>query len=237
MPLAVLIIAAERGLGLGLAQEFFARGWVVTGTARPGADSTDLKAVGAPDPSRLSVTTIDVTDASRIEPFLAGLGDRAFDVIYFNAGIYGPLHQWVTEATDAEFAGIMLTNTFGPVRLAHHLLDRLTPDGTYAFMSSHRGSTAINLEGGLELYLASKAALNILARGLWATTRDRGARGLTVLSIHPGWVRTAMGTLDGTVEPEMELQPSVIGVVNVVERHRGSGDNLYRDWQDNPLEW
>ena len=104
-------------------------------------------------------------------------------------------------------------------------------------MSSHRGSTAINLEGGLELYRASKVALNMLARGLWATNRDRGPSGLTVLSIHPGWVRTAMGTLDGTVEPEMELEPSVRGVADVVERHRGSGENLYVDWQDNQLEW
>ena len=234
---SILVVAAERGLGLGLAQEFFSRGWSVTGSARPGADTGEFEAIGREDPSRLALARIDVADASQIEPFLASLNGRRFDVIYFNAGIYGPLHQSVTQATDEEFAGIMLTNTFGPIRLAHRLLDRLNDTGTYAFMSSHRGSTAINLEGGLELYRASKAALNILARGLWATNRDRGPVGLTVLSIHPGWVRTAMGTLDGTVEPEMELAPSVRGVADVVERHRGFGENLYRDWQDSPLEW
>ncbi len=235
---SILIVAAERGLGLGLARKFFSRGWSVTGTARPGADARELEAVGSSDPTRLSLASIDVTDAGQIEPFLASLHGRRFDVIYFNAGIYGPLHQRVTEATDGEFAEIMLTNTFGPIRLAHRLLERLSEvDGTYAFMSSHRGSTVINLEGGLELYRASKAALNMLARGLWATNRDRGPSGLTVLSIHPGWVRTAMGTLDGTVEPEMELEPSVQGVADVVERHRGSGENLYLDWQGTPLDW
>ena len=66
---------------------------------------------------------------------------------------------------------------------------------------------------------------------------NRGASGLTVLSIHPGWVRTAMGTLDGTVEPEMELEPSVRGVADVVERHRGSGENLYLDWRGSPPGW
>lgn len=101
-------------------------------------------------------------------------------------------------------------------------------------MSSHRGSTAINLEGGLEVYRASKVALNMLARGLWAANRGRK---LTVLSIHPGWVRTAMGTLNGTVEPDMELEPSVRGVADVIERHRASGENLYRDWQDRTLDW
>lgn len=238
MSRSILIVAAERGLGLGLAREFFDRGWSVTGTARLGADAGELEAIGRTDPSRLSLASIDVTDGEQIEPFVASLTDRRFDVIYFNAGIYGPLHQSVTEATDAEFAEIMLTNTFGPIRLAHRLLDRLSETGgTYAFMSSHRGSTAINLEGGLELYRASKAALNMLARGLWATNRDRGPSGLTVLSIHPGWVRTAMGTLDGTIEPEMELEPSVRGVADVIERHRGSGENLYVDWQDSPLAW
>ncbi len=234
---SILIVAAERGLGLGLARQFFNRGWSVTATARRGADVRDLEQIGRRDPARLSLAEIDVTDADQIEPFLTTLGARHFDVIYFNAGIYGPLHQSVAQATDAELAQIMLTNTFGPIRLAHRLLDRLAPDGSYAFMSSHRGSTAINLEGGLELYRGSKAALNMLARGLWASHRERGERGLTVLSIHPGWVRTAMGTLDGTVEPEMELEPSVAGIADVVERHMGSGENLYRDWEDKPLDW
>ncbi len=234
MPKSILIVAAERGLGLGLAGQFFQRGWSVLGTARCGTDTRELKALGADDPSRLSIAAIDVTDAAQIEPFLREIGERRFDVIYSNAGIYGPLHQSVAEASDAEFAEIMLTNTFGPIRLAHRLLDHLAPRGTYCFMSSHRGSIAINLEGGLEPYRASKAALNMLARGLWATNQERD---LTVLSIHPGWVNTAMGTLDGTVDAEIELEPSVRGVADVVERHMGSGENLYLDWQDRPLAW
>ena len=46
-----------------------------------------------------------------------------------------------------------------------------------------------------------------------------------------------MGTLDGTVDAEIELEPSVRGVADVVERHMGSGENLYLDWQDQPLDW
>jgi len=234
MAKSILIIAAERGLGLGLAEQFFQRGWSVTATYREGADSSALEALGRADPDRLSLATIDVTDKAQIAPFLARLGERRFDVIFFNAGIWGAAHQSIVEATDAELAEIMLTNTFGPIRLAHSLLGHLVPGGTYCFMSSHRGSIAINLEGGLELYRSSKVALNMLARGLWATERERN---LTVLSIHPGWVNTQMGTLEGTVAAEMELEPSVRGVADVVERHMGSGENRYLDWQDQPLDW
>jgi NAD(P)-dependent dehydrogenase (short-subunit alcohol dehydrogenase family) len=105
---------------------------------------------------------------------------------------------------------------------------------TLAFMSSHRGSVSMNSEGGLELYRASKAALNMLARGIWASHRKRG---LTVLSIHPGWARTAMGTLGGTVKPKIELEPSVRGVADVLVRHMGFGETLYRDYEDKPLPW
>ena len=235
MTKSILIVAAERGLGLGLARQFFARGWSVVGTARAGADTSDLRTLGESDPARLATCTIDVTEAGQIEPFEASLDERRFDVIFNNAGIYGPLHQSVLEATPAECAEIMMTNTFGPIRLARRLLPRLVESGgTLAFMSSHRGSIAINVEGGLELYRASKVALNMLARGIYANYRDRG---LTVLSIHPGWVNTAMGTLDGTVAAEIELEPSVRGVADVVERHMGSGENLYLDYEDKPLAW
>lgn len=235
MTKSILIVAAERGLGLGLAQQFFDRGWSVVGTARQGTDIGDLQRIGESDPQRLATAFVDVTNADQIEPFLASLGDRKFDVIFSNAGIWGAPHQSVLEATDDELAKIMLTNAFGPIRLARHLLEKLVmPGGTLAFMSSHRGSTAMNVEGGLELYRASKVASNMLARGIYAEYKERG---LTVLSIHPGWVNTTMGTLDGTVEAEIELEPSVQGVADVVVKHLGSGENLYLDYQDNRLQW
>jgi len=235
MTKSILIVAAERGLGLGLAEQFFGRGWSVVGTARPGSGVDELRKVGTTDPDRLTVATIDVTDAAHIGPFLASLGDRRFDVVFMNAGIWGAEHQSVLAATDEEFAEIMLTNTFGPIRLAPHLLNHLAmPGGTLAFMSSHRGSITINLEGGLELYRASKVASNMLARGIYAENQKMG---LTVLSIHPGWVNTAMGTLCGTVKAEIALEPSIRGVADVVEKHMGSGENLYLDYQDKRLDW
>ncbi|TBN14891.1 SDR family NAD(P)-dependent oxidoreductase [Agrobacterium cavarae] len=235
MTKSILIVAAERGLGLGLAHQFFRRGWNVMGTSQPDANVDELNSVGTTNPDRLAVAPIDVTDPAQIKPFLNSLGDSRFDVVFMNAGIWGAEHQSVLEATDQEFAEIMLTNTFGPVRLARHLLNYLVmPGGTLAFMSSHRGSIAINLEGGLELYRASKVASNMLARGIYAEHKERG---LTVLSIHPGWVSTAMGTLGGSVKADIGIEPSVRGVADVVEKHMATGENLYLDYQDKRLDW
>jgi len=223
---SILIIGAERGLGLGLAQALKSHGWNVSGTARDGADTTALEKVAR-------VAHVDVTRADQIDRLRGEIGGP-FDVIFLIAGIFGPLHNSVVEATDTEFAEIMLTNCFGPIRLAYRLLDRLNPQGTIAVMSSHRGSIALNTEPGLklDLYRASKAGLNMLARTLHADHPD-----LTVLSIHPGWAATAMGTLDGTVEAEISVEESVKGVVDVLKAHMGLGENLYLDWQGNRLPW
>ncbi|SCZ29185.1 hypothetical protein SAMN03080610_01097 [Afifella marina DSM 2698] len=102
---------------------------------------------------------IDVTRADDIAPLRAAIG--TFDVIFLVAGVYGPLHNSVVEATEDELSDIMMTNCFGPIRLAHHLLDRLNEGGTLAVMSSHRASIAINTEPGLKLGLYR--ARNMLA--------------------------------------------------------------------------
>ncbi len=232
---SILIVAAERGLGLGLAGQFFERGWNVLGTARKTADSVDaLRFIGKSDPGRLGIEYIDVTDAEAIPAFREVLGDRRFDVIFMNAGIYGPLHQSVLQATSSEIMDSFLINTIGPIRLAWHLLDKLTEKGTLCFMSSHRASIAGNVEGGLELYRASKAAQNMLSRGIYAEIKKTGQ---TVLNIHPGWAATDMGTLNGTVAAEIDVETSVRGVADVVERHMGTGEQLYLDYQDQSLVW
>lgn len=230
----ILIVAAERGLGLGLTGQFLQRGWQVFATALPGSDVSALQLAGQAAPGQLEIGHIDVADPAQIAPLLDSLGERRFDVIYLNAGIFGPLHQSVLQATPDDFQQIMMVNAFGPIRLARRLLPHLKIPGTLAFMSSHRGSVAANLEGGLELYRASKAALNMLARGIHAEIRDQGQ---TVLSIHPGWAATAMGTLDGAVQAEIDVETSVRGVADVVERYRNSGESLFLDYAGERWPW
>ncbi len=103
---------------------------------------TDIALVGS------DASDLDVTDAGVIEPFLTDFGKSRYDVIYCSAGIYGPRHLSVVKPSGAELAEIMLTNCFGPIRLAHRLPGRMTESGTSAFMSSHRGSTTITSKAG-----------------------------------------------------------------------------------------
>jgi NAD(P)-dependent dehydrogenase (short-subunit alcohol dehydrogenase family) len=85
---------------------------------------------------------------------------------------------------------IMMTNAVGPARAATLMLPLLKDGGTLAFTTSRMGSIAES-SGGYDLYRMSKAAQNILARGIFE--QQAKARGIAVLSLHPGWVQTAMG--------------------------------------------
>jgi NAD(P)-dependent dehydrogenase (short-subunit alcohol dehydrogenase family) len=60
------------------------------------------------------------------------------------------------------------------------------------------GSIADNDTGGRYAYRASKAALNAVGKSLSIDLKDKG---VVVLTLHPGWVRTDMGGPNGLLTP------------------------------------
>jgi NAD(P)-dependent dehydrogenase (short-subunit alcohol dehydrogenase family) len=93
-----------------------------------------------------------------------------------------------TEAT----LQLIRINSLAPLMLAQALVDNVAQSTTklIAFQSSLMGSISDNSSGGYYAYRISKAALNMAAKGLAV---DLKARGITVVSLHPGWVKTRMG--------------------------------------------
>ncbi|MHB1375523.1 MAG: SDR family NAD(P)-dependent oxidoreductase, partial [Thauera sp.] len=102
--------------------------------------------------------------------------------------------------------------------------------GVIVFMSSILGSVETGPGMGMPLYGASKAALNHLTRSFVASL---GESTLTVLSMHPGWVKTDMG---GSEAP-LDVETSTRGMTEQVLRAIGQGGHRYLDYQGNPLPW
>ena len=198
----ILIVGASRGIGLGLVKEFKSRGWAVTGTERSKSDLHEVEDV--------NIVTMDVVDSNTFAI------TENFDVVIINAGISGAKHQSSSKATPEEVAEVMMTNAFGPARLARKVLPQIEEGGTLAFMSSLMGSIA-DSSGGYELYRTSKAALNMLAKGL--AEQDAGPRNIEVLALHPGWVQTDMG---GDQAP-LTVEESVKGLADIIEGSGGGG--------------
>ncbi len=204
---SILILGASRGIGLGLAREFAGRGWQVVASER--TKSEPLHALDGVD-----VVTADVTDPASYADL--DLVDGSLDAIIVNAGISGGRHQSADCASAHEIAEVMMTNAYGPVRAGRALLPKLKQGGTLAFMSSLMGSVA-DSSGGWELYRGSKAALNMLAKGI--AEQDAKPRRIEVLSLHPGWVQTDMGGPNAT----LTVEQSVAGLADVIERAGGGG--------------
>lgn len=223
-----LIVGASRGLGLGLAREYLDRGWTVVATERRRSDELHALADGAA--GRLRIETLDVADEAEVAAFGARLGDIALDLLFLNAGVTGAPD--LLTAPKAEVDAIMHANAFGPYKLARRLIDRITSQtGVIAFMSTGMGSIGENTSGGWDVYRASKAAQNILARSLAVT--DARDHGLTVLSINPGWVKTDMGGPNASIA----VETSVRGVADQIEQRRGTGEHVFLGWNGRILPW
>jgi NAD(P)-dependent dehydrogenase (short-subunit alcohol dehydrogenase family) len=223
-PLA-LVVGANRGIGLGVVKAFLAQGSDVIATARQPAEATALAEL-----AHVEVQKLDMNDPAQIDGFAAGLKGRVLDVALVNAGVYGPRDGSADTVTAAEIGALMFTNAIAPIRLARHLLPHIRPNtGVLAFTSSVMGSVALN-QGGAELYRASKAALNLLTRGLQG---DAAGRKITLLSLHPGWVRTDMGGPTAAVS----VEDSARGLVAVIGRAKGKHRHDFIDYTGAEIAW
>ncbi len=224
-PQTALVIGGSRGLGLGLATELKSRGWSVIGTARDEAGARRVEALGA------RAERLDTSDAGSVAALSERLARETFDLVFVNAGIKGAEHQDPARATAAEVAELFQINSVAPVGIAREFLGRVREgSGVIAFMSSDLGSVTRTNDAYIPLYRASKAALNSLIRSFAA---GLGGRRVTVLAIHPGWVRTDMG---GAAAP-VGIEESVHGVVDVVEVRAGTLRHGFVDYRGVELAW
>jgi NAD(P)-dependent dehydrogenase (short-subunit alcohol dehydrogenase family) len=223
----ILLIGASRGLGLGLAGEYLARGWKVIATVRDPARADGLRALGDSYPGHLRVEALDVTEAGAAAGLAGRLAGARADVLFVVAGRSGfsmaPIHEVPAEGAALEF----LTNAYAPPVVAEALLPRLTPHAPVVLMTSILGSIANNA-GGMELYRASKAALNMFG-SLFAIRHPERA----VLLMHPGWVRTDMG---GSSAP-LDVPTSVRGMADVIAARGGGRGVAYVDYAGASIPW
>jgi len=226
-PGTILLIGASRGLGLGLAGEYLRRGWRVIATVRDLATATGLMALRDAHGDRLRVESLDVMEAGAAAGLAGRLAGERVDVLFVVAGRSGysmaPIHEVPAEGAALEF----MTNAYAPPVVAEALMGLLAPHAPVVFMTSILGSIANNA-GGMELYRASKAALNMLGSSFALRHADRA-----VILMHPGWVRTDMG---GSSAP-LDVATSVRGMADVIASHGGKRGVAYLDYTGATIPW
>lgn len=221
-----LIIGASRGLGLGLVKRLTEQGWKVIATVRDPQKATDLKAVAG-----VQIETLDLDNAASQDALKASLQGEVFDVLVINAGIMGPRPQSAEQVTTTELTQIFLTNAIAPIRLAERLVQQIRPtSGVLAFMSSRFGSVTCPDGADATLYKASKAALNSLTNSFVLQLPEPRP---TVLSLHPGWVKTDMGGEGASID----VQTSTQGMVEQLNAYAGKGGHHFVDYKGETIPW
>ena len=187
----VLIVGANRGIGLELCRQLAARKDEVVATSR--RSSKELEAIAGVDVRE----GIDVRDPQVIAELARAVGARSIDWLVVVSGILESmgLEDFDREGVREHFE----VNALGVVATAVELLPCIKRGGKIGLLTSRMGSIADNTSGGSYAYRMSKAALNAAGRSL---SIDLESRGISVAILHPGWVRTDMTHQRGLIDAD-----------------------------------
>jgi NAD(P)-dependent dehydrogenase (short-subunit alcohol dehydrogenase family) len=209
MPTA-LVTGAGRGLGKELARQYAADGWKVIGTER---------------------RDMDMNDRRQIRSYAAGLKNQPIDLLFCNAGITGRKGNAPGSFDFDTWEQILRVNLLGAAAVAEAFLENVAASErrVIAMMSSRLGSIAES--SGMTLpYSTSKAALNMLVKGLASILAPRG---VIVVALSPGWVRTDMG---GEQAP-LSVEKSVQGLREVISNLKKNDSGKFLSHDGSEIPW
>ncbi|XP_065272456.1 C-signal-like [Emys orbicularis] len=172
------------------------------------------------------------------------LNGKGLNLLINNAAVNS--HATLQSVQPEEMISVFTTNVVGPIQVAKEflpLLKRAAEEAGKEGLSCSKAAI-INMStnvGSIELcfkvleipmypYRASKAALNMVTRCLAAELKDAG---ILCTAIHPGWVKTDMGTEKAPLTVECSVQ----GILSVLAGLSQATTGVFLDWEGKSLPW
>ena len=229
----ILITGANRGIGLEFTRQLLQRGDRVFAARRNPIDNPDLEQLKTEFPEQLSVHDLDVRDEQQINTLATTLSEQtdALDWLINDAAIY-PKGERLGRLDGTAMLDTLHTNTIAPMLVSQAFVDLLSQakDSKIVNISSGMGSIARAGGAGSYSYRASKAGLNMYSKVL---SNDLRAQGISVLIIHPGWVKTDMGGSSASLTPEH----SVASMLKVIDGFTLEDTGRFLQWDGTELPW
>jgi NAD(P)-dependent dehydrogenase (short-subunit alcohol dehydrogenase family) len=234
-----LVTGANRGLGLEFVRQLLGRGDRVVAACRQPGRATALNTLAGEYPGRLHVLPLDVATARSRDELVRELplvlDDARLDLLVNNAGV---LHggERFGQVAESDLETSLRTNAVGPFLLTQALAPLLADAGsdgagaTVANLSSEIGSLAGRTEFRTPSYAMGKAAQNM---GSVLLAKALAPRGIRVVALHPGWVRTDMGGPQAT----LAVEDAVAGLLRVIDGLRMEDSGHFLDREGQPLAW
>jgi NAD(P)-dependent dehydrogenase (short-subunit alcohol dehydrogenase family) len=185
-----VVTGANRGIGLALVRQLRARGTSVVAVCRH--SSSDLDRFGV----RIE-SGIDLASTRACVELAARFAHDEIDLLVHNAGLH--IEDTLGSVRANDVRAQLEINALAPLFLTQALRPLLAQGAKVALITSRMGSIGDNTSGGYYGYRMSKAALN--AAGV-SMAHDLAPRGVSVVILHPGAVRTGMTGGEGVLEPD-----------------------------------
>jgi NAD(P)-dependent dehydrogenase (short-subunit alcohol dehydrogenase family) len=228
----ILIVGANRGIGLCLMKAFAEKKWTLFGSVRPQTlkdkdpSVKDLEATGA------KILEIDFLDEPSIFEAAKQYGSGPLDILINCGGVpVDPVNfQDHTQEILLNRFGIM---TVGPYLATKAFLPNLekSPMGKVINISSDFGSIGRSSgTGGFFGYRMAKAALNQFAVTLANELKVQGSK-IVVLSINPGFVATRLTNWDF----DDNIEETIPGVVSIIDGADSNSSGRFFDWNGKEL--
>jgi len=234
---SVVVTGAGQGLGYCIVKRHLDSGDHVF--ALDYKVSEDLRQLSKDNPNRIRIGKCDISSTKEVEETFANFSDepKTVDVLYNVAGVYSFKDKVGLRQTDMEtFTAMYNINAVGALRVCRALWDAFSNGSVIINISSEAGSIGSCWRKQEYAYCMSKAALNMGAKLLSNELEDRGVR---VINIHPGWMRTTMGgekafASDRSVSPE-ESARHIVGIASGIDQI--PKDRMYMTHTGDPLVW
>lgn len=195
----VLVTGANRGLGYALCECYSSSDADITVILRNSSVATSFEKKFP----KANILIADLSSEEDITGLLSKISfglESSFDRVIHCAGLSEKtILDDVSDIT--RWSQIMFVNAIVPYLITNQLIKfgLINGGATIAMMSSIAGSSTLNLCGDSPAYSSSKAALNRLCRYLHDKEKKTGLR---TLAIHPGWLRTRMGSDSADLSPD-----------------------------------
>ena len=222
----VLIIGANRGLGLEFAKQYSSNDHNVFATTRNRSDSKELNSI-----KNIKVFDLDLNSDESLVNFTQNISSQKIDILIHNAGIFSDeqldddldINVWMNE---------MRINAIIPIILARKLKRNIEMGSNkkIIFISSQMGSIDDNSSGRFYFYRSSKSALNSAAKSLSIDWKEDG---ISILILHPGWVKTDMGGSSA----KLEIPDSISQMIKVINDLNLTNSGSFINYAGEKLEW
>ena len=227
----VLITGANRGLGLGFVKKYLEKNANVLCTTRDISGSKELLECKERYPNNIEIFELDLLKENGAKTLANQLNGMPIDILINNAGV-GSSNQHFEAVSSKPWLEVLKVNLIAPLIITQSLFENVKKSSAKKiyFLSSQLGSIGDNTSGGMYIYRSSKTGLNQVVKSL---SVDLKPKGITVVSLHPGWVKTDMGGPNAPVS----IDKSIKGMIKVIDRTDIKDTGRFLNYDGTELPW